>query len=98
MHVNRITESINEVRGTVEAEMHAADPMDTLEMPILFPPLKVEIRAHILETWTPNFDYVAHELGTLSLDFSKLKMAEVYVVQYAAMIEIRIWKNSITKR
>ena len=83
------------MQGAVEAEIHGADPIDTLEMPILFPPLKVEIRAHILETWTPNFDYVAHELGTLSLDFSKLAMDEVYVVQHAVMTDIRIQESAL---
>ena len=42
-HVNRLTEAINEVRRVVEAETHGADLADTLETPLLLPPLKVEV-------------------------------------------------------
>ena len=42
-----------------------------------------------------EYDDVILAMGTLSLDFSKLEMAEVYVVQYAAATEIRLRENVV---
>ena len=78
VHVNKLTESIYEVWGTVKAETHTDDPMDTLEMPLLLSPLKVELVVHVMETGMKEFDDVSHDLGTLSISFSKLTMVEVY--------------------
>ena len=63
-HVNKLIEAINQVWGKVEAETHGDDPTDTLEIPILFPPLKVDLVVHVLEIGTQEFDDVSHELGT----------------------------------
>ena len=78
------------MQGAVEAETHEDDPTDTLETLILLPLLKLELTTHALETGTQEFDDVSYELGTLSIDFSKLTMAKVYVVQHVVIIEIRI--------
>ena len=61
MHVNRLIKSINEVWGTVEYEMHGADPTNTLETPILLPPLKVELASLLFRTMHPC------NLGSLGL-------------------------------
>ena len=80
MHVNKLTKAIYEVRGAVEVEMHAADPENTLETPLLLSLLKVELSTHMMDTWMKEFDDISHELGKFSIDFSKLTMAELYVV------------------
>ena len=41
-HVNNITESINEVKSTIEAETYDVDPGDTLVAPLLLSSLKIE--------------------------------------------------------
>ena len=48
-----------------------------------------------LETGTQEFDDVSHELGILSIDLSKLIMAELYVVQYVSATEIRIRESAL---
>ena len=52
--------------------------------------LKIGFKAQALETGEQTFDGVVHELGTLTIYFSKLAMAEVYVVQQVAGTKIRI--------
>ena len=79
-HVNKLIEAINEVHTTFKAEMYSVDPHDTLEAPLLLSLLKIEFKAQAIETWTQEFDDVVHEMGTLSLDFSKLALADVYVI------------------
>ena len=61
----------------------------------MFPPLKVKLAAHVLERGMKEFDDVSHELGTLSIDFSKLTMAEVYVVHHAVVTEIRFRESAL---
>ena len=73
-HVNKITEAINQVKGAVEFEMHGSNLIDTFETSLIFPSLKVELVAQVLKTRTPKFDDTSHELGTLSLEFSKMAM------------------------
>ena len=93
--VNKLTEAINEVRSTIEAKTYVVDPHDTLETPLLLLSLKIEFKAQAVETGTQEFDDVFHETGTLSLDFSKLALAEVYAIQHATATEIRIQENAL---
>ena len=48
-----------------------------------------------LEIGKPEYDDVIQVMGTLSLDFSKLEMDEVYVVQHASSKNIRIRENDV---
>ena len=42
-HVKKLTEAINEVKNTVEADTYGIDPGDTLVPPLLFLPLKLDL-------------------------------------------------------
>ena len=77
-HVNNLTEAIWKVWDIVEAETYGVDLHDTLKSPLLFALLKIEFKSQALETWTQEYDDVVHEFGTLSMDFSKLSLVEVY--------------------
>ena len=43
MKVNQLAETIIEVRDTIHAETYGVDSADTLETPLLLPPLRIEM-------------------------------------------------------
>ena len=71
------------------------DPSDALLTPLLLPLVKIEVQSRVMETGTQEYDDVIHEFGTLSIDFAKLTLGEVYVIQLAAATEIRIRENAL---
>ena len=90
-----LTEAMNEVKSTVEAETYGVYPNDALVTPLLQPPVKIDVQAREMATGTPKFDHVVHEFGTLTLDFSKLMLGEVYAIQHVVATEIRIRENAL---
>ena len=71
-HINTLTDAINEVRNTVEAENYNVDPTDALVTPLLLPRVKIEVQLGAMEIGTQEYDYVIHYFGTFSIYFSKL--------------------------
>ena len=94
-HVNTLTEAINEVWHTVEADTYYLDPNDTLVTPLLLLRVKIEVHSWALEIGTQEYDYVVHVFETMSIDFSKLALAEVYAIQHAYATEIKIREKSL---
>ena len=94
-HVNKLTEAINEVKITIEAEAYGVDPNSTLEELLLFSPLKIGFNVQALETCQQAFGDVTHDFKTLIIDFSKLTLVEVYVVHHGATTRIRIQENDL---
>ena len=90
-----LTEAMNEVKSTVEAETYDIDPDDILVSQLMFPPLKIELKVQELESRMLKYDDVIHVMGKLSLDFSKITLAEVYTMQHVSVMEIRIKENSL---
>ena len=48
-HLNRLTTAINEVKNIVETEMYGMDPGDTLVVPRLLLPLRIEFPVQALQ-------------------------------------------------
>ena len=48
-----------------------------------------------METRTPEFDNVVHGFETLYMDFSKIMLAEIYIVQHANGTKKWIWENPL---
>ena len=94
-HVNMLIGAINEVKPNAEAETYDIDPGDTLVAPLLFPPLKLGLKAEALNSSTKEYDDVIKEMGMLALDFSKLALADVYAIQHAATTKIHIRENNL---
>ena len=90
-----IIDAINEVQHIVEDETCNVDPNDTLVTPLLFPSVKIEVQLWAMEIGVPEYDDVFQEFGTLSLDFSKITLSEVYGIQHATATEIRIHENTL---
>ena len=94
-HVNTLTEAINEVQNTIEAKTYNVDPNDTLVTPLLLMRVKIDVHSWALEIGTQEYDYVVHVFETMSIDFSKLSLAEVYAIQHAYATEIEIREKSL---
>ena len=69
MKVNRLVQAITEVRDTMQAETYGVHPADTLAMPVLLPPLRIEMPAHAFSTEEAKKEASVHRLDTLILDF-----------------------------
>ena len=82
--MNKLIESINEVKSTIEAETYGVDPNVPLATPELVPPIKVNILRRALET---EIETSALD-DSLQIEFSKLALSEVYEVQQAVAFEV----------
>ena len=94
-HLNKITEATNEVKTTIETETYGMDPRDTLAMPMLLLPLKMELKVWALDSGTEEYDDVIKELGILRLDFSKLPFAEIYSIHHVNATKLCIKENAL---
>ena len=70
--------------------MYGVDPGDTLAMPMLLSPLKMELPAQTLQSATEEYDVVLKEMGTLMPDFSNLPLSYVYSIEYPDATELCI--------
>ena len=89
-HLNKLTEAINEVKTTVEDETYGMDPGDTLVVPLLLPPLKMELKVEALESGMEEYDDVIKEMGMLMMYFSKLPLSDVYFIEHVVVTKIFI--------
>ena len=80
-HINQLTDALNEVKRTIEAETYGVDPNIPLVTLELVLSIKVEIQACVMEKGISTYNNVVHEFETLSMDFSKLTLEEVYAMQ-----------------
>ena len=80
---NQLAETIIEVRNTMQDETYGVDQTDTLPMPVLLPPLRIEMPAHAFSTEEVEKEASVHSLDTLILDFSKLTLLHRYSIQHA---------------
>ena len=51
-HINTLTEAINEVQNTVEADTYGVDPSDTLVTPLQLSSVKIKVQSQAMETGT----------------------------------------------
>ena len=90
-HLNKLIESINEVKATVEADTCGVDPNVPLATPKLVLPIKVNILRRALETETKTSALD----DSLQIVFSKLGLSEVDEVQQVVASEIRLRGNVV---
>ena len=79
-HINTLTEAINEVKITIEADTYLVDPTNVLETPLLLLLVNIEIQEQVMETRMPKFDNIVHGFETLYMDLSKLMLAKIYTI------------------
>ena len=82
--VTRLEEYVIEVCNTMQDETYGVDPLDTLVTLMVLPPLRIEIPTHAFSIDATKTDASVHILDTLTLDFSKIILPQIYSIQHAA--------------
>ena len=78
----------------MQAESYGINQEDTLAMPVILPPLRIEIPAEEFSTKEEDNEASIHSLNTLILNFLKLTLLQIYSIHHATTIEIRIEENA----
>ena len=78
--VNQLEETMAEVCDTMQDETYGVDPTDTLVMPVLLPPLIIEMPTQEFSTEEAEKEASVHSLETLTLYFSKLTLPQIYSI------------------
>ena len=95
MKVNQLAKIVTEVHDAMQDETYGVDPANTLAMPVLLPPLRIEMPVQEFSTEEAKKEASVHSLDTLILDFSKITLLQIYSIQHATATEIRIWENAL---
>ena len=88
--LNQLAEAITKVCDTMQAETYGLDLLDTLVMLVLLSPLRIEMPTQAFSTEEAEKEASVHSLDTLTLDLSKLTLPQIYSIQHATAIEVRI--------
>ena len=72
--VNQLARTVTEVRDTMQAGTHGVTQSDALAAPIMIPPLTIEMPAEALSKKGTKNEESLHNLDTMILNFSKLKL------------------------
>ena len=92
-NLNKLIESIQDVKATVEAQTYGVDPSIQLVTPTLMLPIKVVIYRQALK---PDVETSAGpDDNSAQIEFSKLALEEVYNIQRVAVSKIWLRENVV---
>ena len=79
------------------------DPPETSEVQptiiaVPVPPIRMQVLGGVLNIGTPKFQDVSKNIGQITLYFSLMEMVEVYAMQSAAVVEIKVREGALVKK
>ena len=77
---------------------YATTQAEALVVPIMLPPLTIEMLANTLSKIGEKNEASLHNLDALILNFSKLTLLQIYTIQHTIAMEIRIREATTTSQ
>ena len=101
-----LCKAIEEVRIAVYYTPHRNESQDVPdtpqekqpEMPMSISLMRVQVSGEVLDLGTPKFNDVAKSIGQITIDFSLMQMAEVYVMQNSTVAEMKVREGALIKQ